>query len=45
MSLASDKATNGVAVDQRIFEAFATAARAGNPNAAVSFNKVIGVTH
>ena len=38
MSLAGDNATNGVAVDQRIYEAFAVAARAGNPNAAVSFN-------
>ncbi|MDF7806355.1 hypothetical protein P4E94_02825 [Pontiellaceae bacterium B12219] len=38
MSSNGDNATNGVAEDQRIYQAFADAARAGNPNATVSFN-------
>jgi len=33
-----DNATNGVKEDQKLFGAWADAARAGNPNAAVSFN-------
>lgn len=33
-----DNATNGELEDQRIYEAFASAARSGNPMAAVSFN-------
>ncbi len=38
MSGNGDNATNGIAADQRIYQAFADAARAGNPNATVSFN-------
>jgi hypothetical protein len=38
MSGNGDIATNGVAEDQRIYQAFADAARAGNPNATVAFN-------
>jgi hypothetical protein len=38
MSSNGDNATNGVAEDQRIYQAFADAARAGNPDATVAFN-------
>ncbi|WP_372846875.1 Ig domain-containing protein, partial [Pontiella sp.] len=38
MSGNGDNATNGVAADQRIYQAFADAARAGNPHATVAFN-------
>jgi len=37
-----DNATNGVAADQRIYQAFADAVHAGNPNAAVAFNNSPG---
>ncbi|MGJ8724263.1 MAG: LamG domain-containing protein [Roseibacillus sp.] len=37
-----DDAASGVLDDQRIYEAFANACHAGNPNAAISFNNSVG---
>ncbi|MGJ8650350.1 MAG: LamG-like jellyroll fold domain-containing protein [Opitutaceae bacterium] len=38
-----DDAESGILDDQRIYEAFADACHAGNPNAAISFNNSVGV--
>lgn len=38
-----DNPDSGVLADQRIYEAFANAVHAGNPNAAVAFNNSVGV--
>ncbi|MGJ8650349.1 MAG: LamG domain-containing protein [Opitutaceae bacterium] len=38
-----DDAASGLLNDQRIYEAFANACHAGNPNAAISFNNSVGV--
>lgn len=42
MGAAGDNKTSGSVDDQRIFEAFANACHAGNPNAAVTFNTGVG---
>jgi len=42
MSNEGDDPSSGVLEDQRIYQAFAEAARAGNPNAAVAFNNGTG---
>lgn len=42
MEACGDDADSGVLNDQRIYEAFANACHAGNPNAAISFNNSVG---
>ncbi|MGJ8653406.1 MAG: LamG-like jellyroll fold domain-containing protein [Opitutaceae bacterium] len=42
MEACGDDADSGVLDDQRIYEAFADACHAGNPNAAISFNNSVG---
>lgn len=42
MEACGDDAASGVLDDQRIYQAFADACHAGNPNAAVAFNNSVG---
>jgi len=42
MEACGDEADTGVLDDQRIYEAFANACHAGNPNAAIAFNNSVG---
>ena len=42
MENSGDDAETGVLDDQRIYQAFAEACQAGNPNAAISFNNSVG---
>lgn len=42
MEACGDDAESGVLDDQRIYQAFADACHAGNPNAAISFNNSVG---
>ncbi|MDA9260502.1 LamG domain-containing protein [Puniceicoccaceae bacterium] len=42
MEACGDDAASGALADQRIYEAFADACHAGNPNAAIAFNNSVG---
>ena len=42
MEVCGDDADSGVLDDQRIYQAFANACHAGNPNAAIAFNNSVG---
>jgi hypothetical protein len=44
MEACGDDADSGILDDQRIYEAFANAVHAGNPNAAVAFNNSVGTS-